>query len=370
IELKCEGFAIKTLHTSDEKAKKKFEDEWGMLERFSGRVQPHLVTALGAFNQSGKLSFIFPNADHDLEEYIAITPPPEGKDGTCWVSKQILGLTGALHTIHNPDHLIMETRRFGRHGDIKLDNILCFQRSGMTAESQTDKILVLSDFGLSAFNRDTSRSNIPNKKVPPVPGYRPPECDIEGGTISRLFDVWTLGCLFLEFITWFLGGIEYVHQFSKERQTVYVNGSKNDIFFSFRKTDKDEGFVALVKPEVTEWIYKLRQHPGCSEFVHSVLGIIENEMLVVLSAEKLRSPSRKILNSLGRIDRRCRLEADFIKGKPWDSIQVDKCRDNVAVEAILNEHTRSILLHVSLPIHTGRTRKSLQAEELENIDGN
>ncbi|KAM0219109.1 hypothetical protein ACHAPA_004692 [Fusarium lateritium] len=372
INLKCAGFAIKTLHTSDEKAKKKFEDEWGMLERFSGHVQPHLVTALGAFNQGDKLSFIFPNADQDLEEYIAITLPPDGQDGTCWVSKQILGLTGALHTIHNPEHLIMDTRRFGRHGDIKLDNILCFQRAGLTAEAETEKILVLSDFGLSAFNRDTSRSGISNNKVPPVPGYRPPELDIKGGKVSRSFDIWTLGCLFLEFITWFLGGIEYVHQFSKERQTVYINGSKNDIFFSFRKSDKDESLVALVKPEVTEWIYKLRQHPGCSEFVHSVLGIIEKEMMVVLSADQLRSPSGKILNSLQRIDNRCRLEAEFTKGKPWDSMQVDKCRDNVAVEAIPNEHTRGFLhdYKVSLPIHTGRTRKSLRAEELERIDEN
>jgi hypothetical protein len=95
-------------------------------------------------------------------------------------------------------------------------------------------------------------------------------------------------------------------------------------------------------------------------------------MLVVLSVDHLRSPSGKVLNSLRRIDSRCRLEAEFTKGKPWTSIQVDQCRDDVAVEAIPNDRTQEIMqsLQVPLPIHTGRTRKSLKAEELKNIDGN
>lgn len=95
-------------------------------------------------------------------------------------------------------------------------------------------------------------------------------------------------------------------------------------------------------------------------------------MLVVLSADQLRSPSGKVLSSLKRIDSRCRLEAEFTKGKPWDSMQVDQCRDDVAVEAIPNDYTQGIIrsLRVQLQIHTGRTRKSLRAEELKNIDGN
>lgn len=95
-------------------------------------------------------------------------------------------------------------------------------------------------------------------------------------------------------------------------------------------------------------------------------------MLVVLSVDQLRASSGIILNSLNEIDKRCRHEAEFTKGKPWNSIQVDQCRDDVAVEAIPNDYTRGIIqnLQVQLPIHTGRTRKSLRAEELKKIDVN
>ena len=44
------------------------------------------------------------------------------------------------------------------------------------------------------------------KAIKIKPGYRPPECDVDGGYINRLFDIWMMGCLFLEMITHLLGG--------------------------------------------------------------------------------------------------------------------------------------------------------------------
>lgn len=232
-----------------------FKKEWEMLKLFSGLHHPHLVTALSAFRQAGRLSFIFPYAPSDFERYKEASYPPQGRSGALWISAQLKGLIGAIDTMHNPKHLhdrLGPVKKYGRHNDIKCDNILCFRKSGTTDEV----ILVISDFGLSAFNSDKSRSNIPNESVPPVPGYRPPECDIEGGTISRAFDIWTVGCLFLELITWFLGGPKYVKEFGEKRTTLFINGSNNNIFFSFNnllESGKSDGTKAiLVKPEVTD----------------------------------------------------------------------------------------------------------------------
>jgi len=70
--------------------------------------------------------------------------------------------------------------------------------------------------------------------VPPAPGYRPTECDIEGGTVSRDFDIWALGCLFLELIPWFLGRPQYVEQFDQARNTMFINGANSNTFFTFK----------------------------------------------------------------------------------------------------------------------------------------
>jgi serine/threonine protein kinase len=115
---------------------------------------------------------------------------------------------------------------YGRHGDIKPENILLFRRDGK-------EILVLSDLGLTAVHREVSRSNLPGKSIPVTPNYRPPECDMDGpiGYISRSFDIWTLGCLFLEFIVWTLCGWEGRNKFNSERYSPYINGIQTNVYF-------------------------------------------------------------------------------------------------------------------------------------------
>ncbi|KAH7150951.1 kinase-like domain-containing protein [Fusarium sp. MPI-SDFR-AT-0072] len=372
INLDCTKFAIKTLHISGRDIDSKFNEGWEMLKRFSGRTHPHLVTVLCAFSCEEERSFIFPNASYDLSEYLEKHEPPTQKNGTLWISNQFLGLMGALDTIHNPKHLHQGvTQRYGRHGDIKCDNILCFKRSG----TQNDVVLVISDFGLSAFNTDKSRSNIPNKNVPPVPGYRPPECDIEGGTISRAFDVWTIGCLYLELITWFLGGSDYVEEFSNKRTTIFINGSNNNIFFTLKSGKEPGTYVAQVKPEVTEWILQLHQHPKCSEFIHDALDVVEQEMLAVLSADMKRSSSEKLLKEYEKLSQKCKSTPGFTERRPWGFEKLEVARKrmselNMAVDAVPNKNAEALIRKFSsqLQVHEGETKKPLRTEDWETID--
>ena len=210
------------------------------------------MTTLGAFKRGDQWSLIFPKAHGDLSDYFKKMPPEWNHTTVLWASRQLCGMMGALDAIHDPKHLHVggnREKKYGRHGDIKCDNILCFQE----VESPDQFILVIADFGLSSLNRDTSRSNIPNEKIPGVPGYRPPECDIKGGLISRAYDIWTIGCLFLDFMTWLMGGPNLLTEFEDQRTTMYINGISNDIFFTLKTIrDKSDGaYVAQVKPEVT-----------------------------------------------------------------------------------------------------------------------
>jgi serine/threonine protein kinase len=250
-------FAVKELKKKDEQRMREeelyFWKEVDMLKRFSGAFHDHLVTLLMTWSIEDRHYFLFPCARYDLDRYwldeknwlVDKKTQRLTREQLCWVSKQILGLADALNQIHNPKHLT--EAKFGRHGDLKPENILWY-------ESPDDPmgILVIADFGLGSFNSAKSRSNIPGEAIPVTPNYRPPECDLEGGTISRSFDIWTFGCLLLELTCWVFGGKALRKEFEDARETLYITNTKTDIFFDVEKQENSKQFVIKRKKEVTE----------------------------------------------------------------------------------------------------------------------
>lgn len=232
---------MKELLKRDFNDETQFRKELDHLKRFNGLVHDHLVTLLssvtkGATPESKQYHFVFPFARYALDDYWRSNHSPSWDKTTVrWVAKQLSGIMGAIDAIHVPKHLHLRTQvaKYGMHGDLKPDNILWF-------ESRKDYrgIFVISDFGVADMHSDKSRSNIPNEKIPAVPGYRPPECDIQNGFISRRYDIWTLGCLFLEIVTWLMGGQEFVSAFKKERmKTIYVTGARRDMFYTVKRLE-------------------------------------------------------------------------------------------------------------------------------------
>lgn len=248
-------FALKVLnlYTPEDKAmiRNLFENERQQLNRFNGVVHKHLVTLLAAFEQEDidKNYFIFPWAECDLSLYWQRRK--QARD-VKWVSEQLLGLVGALDKIHNPTNL---QGVFGRHGDLKPDNILWY------APYNGDKrgILVISDMGFTAVNSELSRSKQTNGKAR-TPTYRAPELDIHGANVTREYDVWCLGCIFLEMLTWLLGGDGLIKEFKDKRMTS-ENGTKTPIFFTFDKRNQ-----AVVKDEVNDVSHALEMI--CCNLVH------------------------------------------------------------------------------------------------------
>ena len=219
--------------------------------RFNGFQHPHLVTLLATWTVNDSHSLLFPCAMCDLDLYWTNNNPNPTMDVQTvrWISKQVRGLAGALYTIHEPPNdalLPPNEHRFGRHGDLKPENILCFA-------SPVDKagIWVIADLGLASLNRALTRSNIPNRDIQGTPRYKPPECDLEGGTVSRSYDIWTFGCLLLELVIWALRGEQGRQRFLEELMKPYVTGSQSDRFFDIRQKESG-GYVVLVKEEVNE----------------------------------------------------------------------------------------------------------------------
>ncbi|KAK7743284.1 hypothetical protein SLS53_004369 [Cytospora paraplurivora] len=171
------------------------------------------------------------------------------------ILKLCYGIVDAVAFIHDPGVLDPSSAGvYGRHGDIKPENVLWFKKRQNSGRMGA---LVLSDLGLADTHRVQSRSNIPGHAIPTTPNYRPPECDMDGdkGHISRSFDIWTLGCLFLEFLVWALRGWEGRQNFRFDRcKTAYLNG-ETDVYFDIRRSEGDKADVEFffeVKEQVTK----------------------------------------------------------------------------------------------------------------------
>jgi serine/threonine protein kinase len=169
---------------------------------------------------------------------------------------------------------------YGRHGDIKPENILWFKDDPDVLDDKG--ILKIADFGLGRFHGRDSRSKVNPRSVFSSPTYEPPELML-GTPVSRAYDIWSLGCLYLEFITWLLKGWAAIATFSESRAREAITaGFSDDNFFTITGPDEAE-----IRDGVIAWVNELRQHERCSALMHDLLDLIMGEMLVIDSKKRI-----------------------------------------------------------------------------------
>ncbi|KAF5962697.1 kinase-like protein [Fusarium bulbicola] len=221
------AFAVKRLHS---RSREMFSREVDALKRLSG--QKHIVPLLATFEYKNSYHLLFPWANANLRRYWAMFPNPSiDRRYGLWVAKQCEGMAEGLSIIHEPppdksDDYTFESalkpshrqaqssQSYGRHGDIKPENILWF-RNGPNTDIG---VLEIADFGLTRFHNKRSRSNISPVGMGNSPTYRAPEFDMPDGLLSRSYDIWALGYVYLEFLTWYFMGWEGVMEFSALRE--------------------------------------------------------------------------------------------------------------------------------------------------------
>ena len=170
----------------------------------------HIIELKGAFQRGNTLYMLLPWADGgSLYDLWYGDLPHELKIG--WVRDQIAALVGALSLLHAVNC---------RHGDLKPDNILVFKRKNPSG-SWIDWYLVISDFGLARVHEHWTRSrNQPTKTMTGAQRYEPPQVSLyhpdRDKPWSRSYDIWSLGCIFLEFIVWAHYGKDALEQFNKD----------------------------------------------------------------------------------------------------------------------------------------------------------
>jgi serine/threonine protein kinase len=296
-----------------------FNKELASLLSFQDRDDIHLIKLLVTFEikhvseqgrESSTFYLVFPWAEGDLWHFWKMHQTLDERKPLClWMAEQCHQLAAALMFVHNEreKHLrrledVQENEHdlYGRHGDVKAENVLYFEK---------ENILVMADFGLGRLHTKISRSNQDPKSLEMTATYRAPEFDTSQGKISRACDIFSLGCVFLEFVTWFLLGWDSVsEEFPTYREEKDIYDFMSDTFFRIEGSLGNLG-RPTIKPKVLEWIQALRQNSNCNQYIVDFLSLIEKRMLDPNSTTRIKSDA--LVRELDLYVRTCRTDSEY-----------------------------------------------------------
>ncbi|KAF2106153.1 hypothetical protein BDV96DRAFT_655024 [Lophiotrema nucula] len=214
------------------------DEEAEALEMLRDRKHNHLIRAIGYYTLGKNRYILSPWAGlGNLREFWEqdVTDPtrralsPRFLD---WMFTQLCGLSDAVQRLHS----VPGTQDSWRHGDLKPENILCFEDIGtLPAEKYLPCVLVIADVGLTRHHTTATqeRQNETRTKSGTIM-YEPPETELDQNQKkgrSRRYDIWSMGCIYLEFIIWLLYG-------SSELKRMVRDLGDNKRFYEFDSSKK------------------------------------------------------------------------------------------------------------------------------------
>jgi serine/threonine protein kinase len=279
------------------------------LKALGSKNHPHLIKLLATYRQKQCYHLMFPYADANLKKYWEDRPTPSfDRDTVLWSLKQMTGIANGLLLIHKftvtfplkvagaadgqgnvrlPKGVKLSVtpgeEMYGRHGDIKPENVLWFSKTSNTTDRMG--VLQIADFGLGRFHGRDSRSGVNPDGVMSSLTYEPPECKLRE-PVSRAYDIWSLGCLYLEYITWLLKGNKYIETFSDFRGEDNPSTGINDDNFFTITTNRYGRTEGKVRDGVKAWVDQLHAHEKCSALIHDILDLTMNELLIIDSQDR------------------------------------------------------------------------------------
>ena len=308
-------FKDRPLHTGSDFAK-----ELKILDELRKYPHDHIVTHLATWTQDGRYYMLFAYAECNMRDYMSrnkFSQPT--KRNILWLLRQFLGLSNALRQIHNLSESGVasqttanlsasrqDIRKSGWHHDLKPENILYFKSPGSQYGS-----FQIADFGSGKVH--TYRSGSVNTRSPNgTLTYEPPEAAKEGAT-SRPYDMWSMGCVFLELLIWAFFGYSSVKTFETNRMDRRFPGSATDII-------RDDGFwqidtegIIHFRASVEEWLVTLDQelrHQGHHPFLQ-VFDLVKDGMLD--KERQTRISALDLWDTLNRIHIQAKIDLQNVK---------------------------------------------------------
>lgn len=155
---------------------------------------PHLLMPHFGFSYSGKNFLVSDKAVGDLDYLFETSEPADIGATSSWLWAQMRGLADALASVHDLEPGVST----GYLHDIKPQNILVFLVEG------EHPVLKFTDWGFAKITPNAGRGSHKTFGGGDI-AYAPPERSA-GMEISRPYDIWSLGCMFMEMLVWFTEG--------------------------------------------------------------------------------------------------------------------------------------------------------------------
>ncbi|KAK5046954.1 hypothetical protein LTR84_007308 [Exophiala bonariae] len=211
------SFALKKFSAGRQK---EFDQERSMLKVLADNPQPCIVPHITSWSQKDDHFILYPKARYNLRQFMQnVEPVKFTRHETLWFLKQLEGLALAIAHVHdmkiptNTQPEPSEGTFWGCHFDIKPENILVFEK----VHGQHPRFRI-ADFGVGVFHpagKKGAHSELTSEAHGTVT-YFAPDKEITN-KVSRPFDMWALGCVYLELMAWLFGFFQGIEGFSTAR---------------------------------------------------------------------------------------------------------------------------------------------------------
>jgi serine/threonine protein kinase len=290
-------FAIKELQPGDREDRQKVVKNWELeakaLQKMNSLNQKHIVRFITAFRrgQTGKedhyLMFEWADGGNLRNLWKTIPQPSLSAKMVKSSIKQLLGLAQALCAAH----YLNTTGASYRHGDLKPENILWFKGDDGIGT------LKLGDWGVAKQHNIVTELRT-NKTTTEYGTWRYEAPEVETGVRlnylgqtpkrrSRLYDIWAMGCISLEFIIWLLYGLDELKRFNR---SVRGEFSDHSPFYQIRLENGKK--VARVHDVAVQWMDHMAKEPACkvgSTALGDLLDLVRGGLLVVKLPRRMGS---------------------------------------------------------------------------------
>lgn len=208
-----------------------------------------------------------------------------------------------------------------RHGNLKSENILVFWAS--EKKEDVPGTWKMADFGLAEKHEEaTGERNRLNAASIRGRGwgtisYKPPEAfSNTNSPTSRFFDIWSMGCIILQLITWLIRGIDGVKKLT--RNTASHRGVLFSFFWDGDYHAKQGWSNITVHDEVTKLIRELKQGLKASPALLDLLAVVETQLLVIKrphprrpGEQQCRTDAHGLFESLEKICQKCQQDRAY-----------------------------------------------------------
>jgi serine/threonine protein kinase len=242
-----------------ETLEKDFDNEHHILALLRVIKHPNIVLFHTAFTIDGVPNLLFEPAECNLKDFLRQEYPAATSEQG--LLDAFFGLSSGLREIHRYNSKDGNLRFIGCHYDLHPGNVLV-----------KDGKFILSDFGISRLKHEAQGSRSGFKGG--LRDYYAPECQdwaetFEAGQIGRPSDIWSLGCILAEVVTFIQLGTTGIREFDDERAT-------KSIFGTFR-TFHDNGEP---NEKVTKWLQRLHAHSPANETIDGLMDLIRDMLAI------------------------------------------------------------------------------------------